>query len=84
MKYFGREEGEYICEQIAATNRLQCMDLVEVNPVLSDTGGVRRTAEIAISLLQHATGRKMSSQLFIRPNPYSRQGSMTLSGDEKY
>jgi len=73
-----RQEGEYICEQLAATNRLHCMDLVEVNPTLSDGNGTRSTAEMAISLLQHATGRKMESELFIRPNPYTPEGSRNV------
>lgn len=51
-------EGEYICEELAKTNRLRCVDLVEVNPQLSDENGVNTTVEAAISLLEHCTGRQ--------------------------
>ena len=51
-------EGEYICEELAKTSRLRCVDLVEVNPKLSDENGVSATVEAAISLLEHCTGRR--------------------------
>lgn len=73
-----RVEGEYICQELAKTNRLHCVDLVEVNPTLADGGGVDRTAEVAISLLQHAVGRKMDNELFMRPHPYSPEGARNL------
>jgi arginase len=52
-----QKEGEYICEELAKTNRLRCIDLVEVNPTLSDLNGVNKTAETAIQLLQHCVGK---------------------------
>ena len=55
--YLHRKEGEYICEELAKTNRLRCIDLVEVNPTLSDLNGVNKTAQTAIQLLQHCVGK---------------------------
>jgi len=52
-----RKEGEYICEELAKTNRLRCIDLVEVNPNLSDSKGVQKTTATAIQLLQHCVGK---------------------------
>jgi len=65
-----RVEGEYICQELAKTNRLVCMDMVEVNPILSDSEGIESTAEMAISLIQFALGRPASGKMFKRPFPY--------------
>lgn len=57
------EEGEFICEELAKTNRLRCVDLVEVNPELSDDEGVKKTIDAAISLIQHCTGKRSNHKL---------------------
>ena len=57
-----RKEGEYICEELSKTNRLRCIDLVEVNPHLSNPEGVRTTVDTAIKLLQHCTGKTSNHQ----------------------
>jgi len=51
------QEGEYICEELAKTNRLRCIDMVEVNPTLSDSTGVNKTTNTAIKILQHCVGK---------------------------
>ena len=65
-----RAEGEYICQELAKTNRLVCMDMVEVNPTLADSEGIESTAETAISLIQFAIGRPATGKMFKRPFPY--------------
>lgn len=57
-----QKEGEYICEELSKTNRLRCIDLVEVNPHLSNTEGVKTTVDTAIKLLQHCTGKISNHQ----------------------
>jgi hypothetical protein len=54
------------------------MDLVEVNPELSDAEGTARTSEIAISLIQHALGKRLKSEPHIRADPYVPEGSRNL------
>ena len=40
-----KEEGEFICSELARTGRLLAVDMVEVNPLLSDADGTKRTCE---------------------------------------
>ena len=44
-----KEEGEFICSELASTGRLLAVDMVEVNPLLSDADGTTRTCEGKIS-----------------------------------
>lgn len=46
------EEGCAICEACGITGRLTSMDLVEVNPALSDEVGARNTVSAGISLIR--------------------------------
>ena len=62
-------EGQYICEHLAKTERLRCVDLVEVNPLLSDEQGVKDTVDAAISLIEHCTG-KQSNHTFGEANKH--------------
>ena len=73
-----REEGEYICEQLSKTNRLVCVDMVEVNPILSDENGTCRTADMAIDLLKHIVGKEMKSEPFERDDKYTPEGSRNV------
>jgi arginase len=47
-------EGLAICEACGKTGRLVAMDLVEVNPALSDEAGALQTVQAGLSLLQTA------------------------------
>jgi len=51
-------DGKHICERIAATGRLVSMDMVEVNPTLSDHDGAGVTHESAIQLVKAALQRR--------------------------
>ena len=73
--YIFRREGEYICEKLSETGRLCTIDLVEVNPTLGDESGVSDTANMAISLLCHALGKRHPDPIFKRSNPYSPEGA---------
>lgn len=48
------DDGKHICERVAATGRLVSMDLVEVNPSLSDEHGANKTDASAIELAKAA------------------------------
>lgn len=50
-------EGHYICEALYDSSSLVAMDLVEVNPALSDKKEAARTVEVACSLLRSTFGR---------------------------
>ncbi|CAG5104185.1 Oidioi.mRNA.OKI2018_I69.chr1.g1134.t1.cds [Oikopleura dioica] len=73
-----KEEGEFICSELARTGRLLAVDMVEVNPLLSDADGTTRTCEAAISLLQHCVGKRASPP-FEREDKYVPEGSRTLN-----
>ncbi|CAK8693083.1 unnamed protein product [Clavelina lepadiformis] len=49
-------EGMYICEEVARTGCLSAMDLVEVNPELSNFREAKRTSEVAVEIIKHALG----------------------------
>jgi arginase len=48
------DEGRAICEACGKTGRLVAMDLVEVNPALSDEAGALQTVQAGLSLVQTA------------------------------
>lgn len=48
------EDGKHICSRVAASGKLVSMDLVEVNPSLSDADGANTTDHSAIELAQAA------------------------------
>lgn len=48
------DEGRAICEACGKTGRLVSMDLVEVNPALSDAAGALQTVQAGLSLVQSA------------------------------
>lgn len=50
-------EGHYICEALYDTSSLVAMDLVEVNPALTEQRDSERTVQVACSLLRSAFGR---------------------------
>ena len=52
-------EGMYICEEVARTGCLSAMDLVEVNPELSNFREAKRTSEVAVEIIKHALGLSM-------------------------
>jgi len=52
------DDGKHLCERIAATGRLVSMDLVEVNPSLSDSDGAGVTHDSAIQLVKSALQRR--------------------------
>lgn len=49
-------EGIRIMEHFAKTNRVSCVDLVEVNPKIGDAEDVRRTTKAAIEVIKAAFG----------------------------
>jgi len=51
------DDGKHICERVAATGRLVSMDVVEVNPSLSDSDGATTTDNSAIELVKSALRR---------------------------
>lgn len=50
-------DGKHVCERVAATNRLVSMDLVEVNPSLSDADGATTTGNSSLELVQSVLRR---------------------------
>jgi len=52
-------EARYLCERLAATGKLNSMDMVEVNPILSTADGSKKTVEAASYLIQSALGRTL-------------------------
>ena len=56
--------GNYICEELYSTKRLSSMELVEVNPNLHETLDIKRTIEMAITLINSALGQDI-----LNPNP---------------
>lgn len=53
-------EGHYICEEIAETNRLVSMDLMEVNPELGeDEIAIKTTISVGCSLIRSALGETL-------------------------
>jgi len=52
-------EARYLCERLNATGKLRSLDLVEVNPKLSNEDGAKRTVEAASFLIQTALGRSL-------------------------
>jgi arginase len=50
-------EGNYVCEAVAATNKLRSMELVEVNPNLHPGVDPKHTIEMAMTLVGSAMGR---------------------------
>jgi len=48
------DEGRAICEACGRTGRMVSMDLVEVNPALSDEAGAHSTVQAGLSLIQSA------------------------------
>jgi len=52
------QDGKYICEKLAATGKVVSMDVVEVNPKLSDSTGAGITHDSAVQLVKTALGRR--------------------------
>lgn len=52
-------EGHYICEAIHETGLLVALDLMEVNPSLSDDASVRQTVQVGCSLVRSALGETL-------------------------
>jgi len=52
------EDGKHICQRIGATGRLVSLDLVEINPSLSDSNGAGITHDSAIQLVKAALGAR--------------------------
>lgn len=52
-------EGRYICEAVKETGKLVSMDLVEVNPHLSDEKGRESTIYTSIEMVKSAFGRRL-------------------------
>jgi arginase len=52
-------EGHYICEAICETGLLVGLDIMEVNPSLSDEDSVRQTVAVGCSLLRSALGETL-------------------------
>jgi len=52
-------EGRYICETLFETGLLRSMDIVEINPQLSDKGGVENTLSSSLLLVKTALGRSL-------------------------
>lgn len=53
-------EGVYIMEECFATNRLEAVDLVEVNPKIGSESDVKKTVEAAIEILKASVGNNRS------------------------
>lgn len=49
-------EGNYICEELAATGRLTCVDIAEVNPSLGNERDNLITVNSALSIITHCFG----------------------------
>jgi len=52
-------EGRYICETLAQDCMVSSIDIVEVNPALSDPSKAKDTAVTAMQLIQAALGRRL-------------------------
>ncbi|KAF5357957.1 hypothetical protein D9756_001455 [Leucocoprinus leucothites] len=52
-------EGHYICEAIHETGLLVALDLVEVNPSLSEAADVKKTVAVGCSLVRAALGETL-------------------------
>jgi len=52
------DDGTHICERLAATGRVVSMDLVEVNPSLSDKDGAGKTHDSSVQLIKAALQRR--------------------------
>ncbi|KAG9224526.1 hypothetical protein PLEOSDRAFT_1067181 [Pleurotus ostreatus PC15] len=52
-------EGRYICEAVAKTGKLVGMDLVEVNPSLTDPVSAKKTVDVACKLIRSAFGENL-------------------------
>jgi len=52
-------EGHYICEAICETGLLVALDLMEVNPSLSDPVSVEQTVKVGCSLVRSALGETL-------------------------
>jgi len=52
-------EGHYICEAIYETGSLVALDLMEVNPSLSDAASVTQTVAVGCSLVRAALGETL-------------------------
>jgi len=56
---FNFREAHYIAEAVSATNRLGSMDLVEVNPKLSEDDESEATAHLGMALIASAMGSRI-------------------------
>jgi len=57
-------EAMWICEEVARSNCLRCMDLVEVNPSLGGSREEReRTAQVAVDVIAHSVGLSVRNTL---------------------
>ncbi|KXS17132.1 arginase [Gonapodya prolifera JEL478] len=52
-------EGHYICEALHETGLLVAMDLMEVNPLIGDQGGLLQTVSIGCGLVRSALGETL-------------------------
>jgi arginase len=52
------DDGIYLCQKLADTGRVVSMDLVEVNPLLSDAAGADITHKSGLELVNNALRRK--------------------------
>ncbi|TFK33139.1 hypothetical protein BDQ12DRAFT_691548 [Crucibulum laeve] len=52
-------EGRYICEAVCETGKLIAMDLVEVNPCLTDPASAKRTVAAGCALVRAALGEEL-------------------------
>lgn len=52
-------EGRYICETLYQTGQLKSMDVVEINPQLSDQHGIESTLNSSLLLIKTALGRSL-------------------------
>ncbi|XP_022333997.2 arginase, hepatic-like isoform X1 [Crassostrea virginica] len=51
-------EGNYICEELAATGRLSCVDIVEVNPTLGNERDKEITVNAALQIITRCFGNR--------------------------
>lgn len=52
-------EGRYICEEVARTGKLVHVDMVEVNPDISDETGVCSTVHVGVEMIKAVFGKTL-------------------------
>lgn len=52
-------EGNFICEVLAESGKLNSMELVEINPILNSAVAAQETIEMSLSLIGSSLGQRI-------------------------